>query len=221
MRSSMIVLMAAAVAILGATRVHAAGGPAKITDATNKHNFSVSGPNGGYVVNGTTYTAATECNTCHTPHKAKKAPLWKRSNTATYALYNDGAYGKSVSMVYLANGDFLTTKSALCLSCHDGTQAVGGTVYMRPYDAGTGQYRGNFGTNLTNAHPIGVVYDQAKAGFKTLASMAGGKVAVEAHPTLGNVVSCTSCHDPHGTGEYRFTKKGPGGQGMCITCHDK
>jgi len=118
------------------------------------------------------------CVYCHTPHGAEGAsagvPLWNKAvgDPASFTLYDavnsstiDGEILGSVGGVSLA-----------CLSCHDGTQATD-TVINKPgtggYTPGTGSEidvaAGPFlntgianiaegGTDLSNDHPIAIVY---------------------------------------------------------------
>lgn len=125
------------------------------------------------------------CVFCHTPHgsttdTAIKAPLWNRGiSTATYT----GTY-ESTSLQ--ANVDELRAgpggSSKLCLSCHDGTIAVGsvgvlggtqgvnitmtgtGTSGVMPSgDGATTGFTRNLGTDLSNDHPISFTYNATVA----------------------------------------------------------
>ena len=82
--------------------------------ATSKHNLSVSGPG--------TVKAASEtqnCLFCHAPHNASPiAPLWNRSNPGT-------SYTPYTSSTSIARPGQPTGASLQCLSCHDGTIALG------------------------------------------------------------------------------------------------
>jgi len=191
---------------------------ARISDiSSTDHNFSISGS--GDV------TASTEsqiCVFCHTPHQAENipgAPLWNRkASGATYTPYTSNSIDAD---------DIAATpggSSKLCLSCHDGTIALGSVNVVNaqenvtitllgtdaggtiPSDAGadTGFTR-RLGIDLTNDHPISFTYGT------TLAN-ADGELrdpALESHianrsagvspavPLESDKVQCTSCHDPH------------------------
>ncbi len=123
------------------------------------------------------------CVFCHTPHAAElipAAPLWNRKlSTATYNMY-DSSSMDATKPAYPANA------SKLCLSCHDGTLAVGavnvlnGTYDLDPLTpeinlqgtngnkipdgmgSATG-YTRNLGIDLSNDHPISIRYDTALA----------------------------------------------------------
>lgn len=95
---------------------------ARISDITNtKHNLSVRGP--GSVKATNQYGV---CVFCHTPHGATLGvtPLWnKKLSTATYTPYTSS----SLDAEAILGGPLGQPggSSKLCLSCHDGTLAVG------------------------------------------------------------------------------------------------
>ena len=119
------------------------------------------------------------CVYCHTPHASNTAiaaPLWNRyASTTTYTTY-DSAVSSTLDGNVLGVGSV----SIACLSCHDGTQAMDSVVnrpgsngFLAPAGDGTGGPNrmstlagagtiGNSITNLTNDlsndHPIGIVY---------------------------------------------------------------
>jgi predicted CXXCH cytochrome family protein len=190
--------------------------------AITKHNLSVSGPG--------TIKSATEpgvCIFCHTPHNASSvAPLWNRRDpSAVYVPYTSntakGAMGQP-------NGS-----SLLCLSCHDGTIALGEllsrpgvitavsgtTANMMP--AGPGL----LGTDLSDDHPVSFAYNTA------LINLRGGVTAGElADPaTLPTTVKldstgrmqCSTCHDPHDNTFGKFLVMSNTNSALCTTCHTK
>lgn len=134
-----------------------------------KHNLSASGPG--------TVKATSEsqiCVFCHTPHGANiqiPAPLWNRElSVQTYIPYTSS----SMDAITAQPGG----SSKLCLSCHDGTLAIGtvgvldgvfpaaiamgGTAPGGLMPAGSGVNSGftrNLGVNLSNDHPISFTYD--------------------------------------------------------------
>jgi len=187
-----------------------------VSDIRNtKHNFSLS--SAGSVK----ATAESQiCVFCHTPHQAENipaAPLWNRKMSgATYTPYTSNSIDAN-DIVATPGGS-----SKLCLSCHDGTVAIGAvnvlsgsadqTISMQGTDGlgaipdGTGALTGytrKLGVDLTNDHPISFTYDSAlasadgelrdPAGASHIGS-ASDKVAV---PLENGQVQCTSCHDPH------------------------
>ncbi len=145
-----------------------------ISDIRNtKHNFSAMVVPALPADSSRTVQATNEsqiCAFCHTPHKATQqgmAPIWNRKLSGqTYTPY------KSTSIDALDIGQ-PNTKSKLCLSCHDGTLAIGsvnvlnrqenpsvtmvGTSTDGTMPAGLGARTGftrRLGTDLTNDHPI-------------------------------------------------------------------
>src|SRR3990172_4377052 len=171
--------------------------PSVLEDIRNtKHNLSSIPPAG---IERNIYTEQTTeiCIFCHTPHGASveaastlRAPLWNRNlSTARYILY-DQIWSTSFE-AYEVNPpkpNAPTGYSRLCLSCHDGTIALGSVVNppgsglfspsldmiyptgqspvggagTMPVGAGvtTGDTR-VIGTNLQNDHPVSFVYDSA------------------------------------------------------------
>jgi hypothetical protein len=105
------------------------GGTGNLTDTNNPHNLSSTSAG---------IRASTEtriCIFCHTPHNAitdsslLNAPLWNHTlSTASYII-NTSPAGPATRGGYFVNQ--LTTPiqpdgaSKLCLSCHDGTVAIG------------------------------------------------------------------------------------------------
>jgi predicted CXXCH cytochrome family protein len=184
------------------------------TIANTPHNLSSSGPG--------SIRASSEdriCIFCHTPHNASpRGPLWNRNDPGfTYTPYTS-------STAHAATGQ-PTGSSILCLSCHDGTIALGkiinpnttismlGSTYMP-----SGPYR--LGQDLSDDHPISFAYTQ------TLASQNGelvnpttltGKVKLDATGQL----QCTSCHDPHNNDQGKFLVMSNVRGALCTTCHTK
>ncbi len=176
------------------------------------HNLSVSGP-------GTIKALREEriCVFCHTPHRARtSAPLWnRRDSTALYFPY------QSSTMVAMPGQP--TGSSKLCLSCHDGTIALG-EVISEPEIISFGITvlpRGStyIGTDLSDDHPISFVYDEAVAELK------GG--LVNPHTLMGKVrldqyheMQCTTCHDPHTSQYEKFLVEDNHYSALCRECHE-
>ncbi|MCF6358148.1 MAG: hypothetical protein L3J54_10120, partial [Draconibacterium sp.] len=185
------------------------------TILNSKHNLSVSGP--GTVIS----TSESEvCIFCHTPHNSNaQAPLWNRnSSTATYTIY-DNAISSSLN----ASPTQPDGSSILCLSCHDGTVALGEVASRTTdiFDGAGGKMpvgSTNLGTNLSNNHPISFVYDANLAGAD------GGLKFPPNYPANvdGNSkLQCTSCHDPHDNINGSFLLASTRNSGLCVSCHDK
>jgi predicted CXXCH cytochrome family protein len=197
--------------------------------SNTKHNLSAGGPG--------TVKATTEqqiCVFCHAPHNANPAaPLWNRS--LSYQV--SGFYTPYSSATLAATGGAApgqpTGASKLCLSCHDGTVALG-SVENKPGGGGAGiitmtgslTAAANLGTNLANDHPVSFLYDAALAAknpeLVPPASLPAGKIK----PDSSGQAQCTSCHDPHSDTYPKFMLSGyqdASGYGspLCRTCHNK
>ena len=114
--------------------------------------------------------------------------------------------------------------SKLCLSCHDGTVALGQTVndgLISLLNAGPGGKipagSSNLGTDLTDDHPVS--FQRSAADTETADPPAGDAVAYDA----AGQVQCTSCHDPHtedrDTVSRKFLVKSNQASAICVTCH--
>ncbi len=185
-----------------------------------KHNLSVSGPG-----NVKALSETQVCVFCHTPHGGAPAPtglLWNRQlSGATYTAYQSSSIEADIAELSLGPGG----TSKLCLSCHDGTLAIGnvnvlnatgpatvalqGTAADGTMPSGAGADTGftrRLGVDLTNDHPISFTFDAALAARDgELRAPDGVKVGnrlvgVSPKPVLpldAQQVQCTSCHDPH------------------------
>ena len=194
----------------------------------SKHNLSVSGPGPIKAVSETQV-----CVFCHTPHNANPAaPLWNRNLSGqTYTPYASGSLQATVGQ---PNG-----YSRLCLSCHDGTIAIGSvhnlggrsaTIQMQGTGTGGLLPAGStlIGTNLTNDHPVSFVFDAnltAADGELVSPSTLTGLIRLYEGANAGvrDSVQCTTCHDPHLTVNPKFLKKSVTGQAdnLCLMCHQK
>jgi predicted CXXCH cytochrome family protein len=112
--------------------------------------------------------------------------------------------------------------SRLCLSCHDGTTAVGETRTKRIAVSGpsgerigTGR-RANLGTDLRMSHPIST---PVRHTAKTHSPPAGDAVKLD----HAGEVQCSSCHDPHQSADAggKFLVKEPSGSALCVSCHSE
>ncbi|PLX84873.1 MAG: cytochrome C [Desulfuromonas sp.] len=177
------------------------------------HNLSASGT-------GPISTASEErvCIFCHTPHHANVTgdymPLWSRAlSTADYTLYS--------STTVQAAPDQPTGASRLCLSCHDGTIAVGLlTGDYRPGGNSLGALPvgdTNLETDLSNDHPISFVYEDSQADDGQMVHPDSLTGAVQLSP--GNRMECTACHDSHQDLFGKFLLMDNGDSALCEVCH--
>jgi predicted CXXCH cytochrome family protein len=173
------------------------------------HNLSTSGP-GDYA----SQTVDRVCVFCHTPHRAARGPgLWNRQ------VPGGGAQAPATPGVTLA--ETLGGPSALCMSCHDGTIALGSM--LNPPRRGGGpdmrdvflRGRSAFGNDLSNHHPVGMAYKTtARQDSQDLAD--AGLLAL---PLRAGELHCTTCHEPHSDEHPPFLRKtGQEGQ-LCLECH--
>jgi predicted CXXCH cytochrome family protein len=196
--------------VLPSMRASAAG-PASIVDSP--HNLSVSGPG--------TVKATTEseiCIFCHTPHNATPVqPLWNRSLPVS-------AYKTYTSNSLKALPGQPTGSSKLCLSCHDGTIALGSVnSRSQPIVMAGGITRlpagkSNLGTDLSDDHPISFIYDS------TLVSKNPKLRNPSALPSTVRLDSdrnlqCTTCHDAHNNQYGNFLVMSNTNSELCNTCH--
>ena len=184
-----------------------------------KHDLSVD--------SGNEIHAATEtqiCVFCHIPHNASPAaPLWNREDPGqTYTPYYSSTFDTSVvDPTY----DQPTGASLLCLSCHDGTIALGDLLSEEvPIEMADGvttlpsDHRSNLGTDLSDDHPVSFVYSRALAdsdGNLVDPLLLTGEVKLDRNGQL----QCTSCHDPHDNSNGDFLVMDAIGGALCETCH--
>ncbi len=187
--------------------------------ANTKHNFSASG------TGAIKATSEQEiCVFCHFPHNANPAePLWNHSLSGeTYTPYS------STTLFAAAPGQ-PSGRSKLCLSCHDGTIAVGSVRHM-PRGGGGGTIAGLenpltgqfvLGTDLSDDHPVSVTYDTGNSELVPVATLEVNGIKLDEN----GQIQCGSCHDPHSDVYPKFLRKpfSEGGEGavLCRTCHDK
>jgi predicted CXXCH cytochrome family protein len=210
-----------------------------------KHNLSTSGTGAIHVTTGT----AEVCVFCHTPHGADTtvaAPLWNRAiNTTGYTMYSSDTVD--------ATPDAQPTGVSLaCLSCHDGTIAFdalrnlpgSGGYTDTPSKDGTSTwiFQGtpnkkmpvgaitNLTQDLTNDHPVSMLYSAAKSPSSTsgVNDHATGFKEPDGTGQFSNgirlyagKVQCASCHDPHRSNTPTFLRVSNDASAVCLTCHRK
>jgi hypothetical protein len=195
-----------------------------------KHNLSVSGPG--------KYKSLDEtriCKFCHTPHSAKpKQPLWNHQLSAVmyYKMYRSPTFEASNTgeAPITIDGD-----SRLCLSCHDGTVALGAMVRSKSkakFKEGLGMLppsaKGFIGTDLSGSHPISFVVTEALIARNNIKdTLLNNLIQMKSDPDVrldaDNKMQCTSCHDAHSdknfaTSGIHFWAK-PTFNEVCLICH--
>lgn len=177
------------------------------------HNLSVGGSGG--------IRASSEeqvCIFCHTPHDSSPIqPLWNRFlPVAAYSVYSSNSLD--------ANPGQPTGSSKLCLSCHDGTIAVGSVISRDQIIQMAGGITtippgaSNLGTDLADDHPISFAYDSALlAKDPHLADPAS--LPAEIRLDANRELQCTSCHDAHDNAFGHFLVVDNSNSALCRSCH--
>ena len=116
--------------------------------------------------------------------------------------------------------------SRACMSCHDGTVALGdlfngtGGTVTGPNVTGGKLTGGNSFLNpaaMQANHPLGVQKPAAVPGFTGFKTVAPGTAV---NYDSAGYVQCDSCHNPHDNTYAPFLKINPAGGAICLTCHD-
>jgi predicted CXXCH cytochrome family protein len=187
---------------------------AKMSIVYTKHNLSKTGPG--------TIKALTEdriCVFCHAPHNANPlTPLWNKNiEGINYSLYTPYT---SETMRSPAPPSGPTGSTRLCLSCHDGTIALGQT--MQPSNRIAMTVAGGmpvtspsyFGTSLASHHPVSFSYYDALPNPELAASPPSELLF------YGNgIMQCTTCHDPHDNTNKKFLAVTNEDSTLCLLCH--
>lgn len=183
----------------------------------SKHNLSTTGP--GEVKS---TTESRICIFCHTPHNAHRdiPYLWNRSDqTTNYTPYQSSTMHASIGQP--------TGTSKICLSCHDGTIALGAVLSRDteiPFVGGIrtlpSSRRSNLGTDLSDDHPISFDYQTSiDAGNAELAATSA--LPEEIILDDGGQLQCTTCHDPHDDTWGDFLVMSNQFSALCTGCHLK
>ncbi len=178
--------------------------------AKTVHNLSAGGP-GPVRAPG----VGELCVFCHTPHKAgENRALWNRDLPPTvYKLYESSTLEATLRQP--------TGASRLCLSCHDGTTALG--ILRRPpaySPVGLGRLTGraSLGTDLSDDHPVSFAFDAALALKQ--GQLADPSTLPKTLPLDGTKqLQCTTCHDAHDDRYRRFLRMEERGGALCTACH--
>ncbi len=218
--------------------VHAA----RISDITEtKHNLSAGSSNTVKAQSKASGGTDEICVFCHTPHGTNTSvggPLWNRAESgAGYTKYSSSTMDAGVL-------DDPKGSAKLCLSCHDGTLAIGavanlpgsgganGTISMTgtsnspagSMPAGTDGYTRRLDVDLSNDHPISVTYNSALA-------VADGEMQVPSADTKQEITTdggTTTLIGTRGVAGLQsipvmpLEPTGASGEGQiqCGTCHD-
>ena len=177
------------------------------------HDFQATGWAGGEI-----------CLPCHIPHNSDTtvgdAPLWNHTLPAAGSFT---PYGTTLAGTVAGAPNGI---SLLCLSCHDGVTNVdaygggAGTDVIQNLYVGT---TANVGQDLTDDHPVSIVYNTAnELRVTTTVTGVGSYTIGDWLFTGGTTVECSSCHDVHNKyGNSALLKLDNSGSALCLLCHIK
>lgn len=198
---------------LGGTGMAARAQGTSNTIVNTLHNLSAGGPG--------TVKASSEteiCIFCHTPHNATAIqPLWNRTLPVS-------AYKPYTSNSLKAKPGQPTGSSKLCLSCHDGTIALGNVHSRNQPIAMSGGVttlppgRTYLGTDLSDDHPISFKYDTILAS-RNAKLKDPSLLPTEMHLDSNSELQCMTCHDAHKNTYGKFLVMSNTGGALCNKCH--
>jgi len=179
--------------------------------ANTPHNLSSTGRGQIHAL-----TETRICIFCHTPHNATPlSPLWnKATEPQVYTVYTSPTL--KAGPLPQPSGP-----TKLCLSCHDGTIALG--AVLNPAGGITMAGGGwlppgslaEFGLDLSGHHPVSFPYSAALPNAELVSSPPADLVFGGAN----DEVHCTTCHDPHKDVYGKFLLKDNRYSALCTTCH--
>lgn len=186
----------------------------------------------------TTYGAGTPCSFCHHPHNGTTTRLiWAHQNSAaTFTWTGTTTTLAGTTLPSIATS--WTGSSRFCLSCHDGTLAIGaisinGSTTDATVPAGTkvgASHQLATTGSLNGNHPVAIPYPLATTsaynGVTTAVALADIGVAYAAAPTIVKLygtgtnkgLECASCHDPHTGSAGEFFLRDVAST-LCGRCH--
>ncbi len=156
------------------------------------------------------------CIFCHATHGSEnQTALWNRYDSPViYTLYG------SPTMVSKTRQPGLNSR--LCLSCHDGTVALGlvrsrenPIAFPVGLDKIPPEHPGNLSGSLADDHPITLDFN---TGHFEAYSCSG---CHEFSSINNHSLECSSCHDPHDNTYGKFLVADPIYGGLCLRCHSK
>ena len=207
------ILLAGVTILLCAAGVRAQAG----SDVLGMHNL---GPGSKSPITG---ARTDSCSYCHAPHSGLNLGLWNQKlTTQKYTMYQSNT-AKNIGVQPV-----LASDSNMCLSCHDGTIAVGDTVaYGKVTTIGSMNNDVDvFKPQMQSQHPFSLAPPLKDNVHLASTLSSNGKTAdsTGAVKLINGSVECTSCHNPHIqakdiVAQNFLVKDGSGGQ-LCLSCHD-
>lgn len=177
------------------------------------------GPGGRSPITGSRPDA---CAYCHAPHSGLNTGLWNQKlTTKTYTTY------ASKTEKNTGRQPTLGASTNQCLSCHDGSVAVGTTVvYGQVTTRGSMDAADVFNGAMQSSHPFSLNMPFQDNIHLAASLKANGKTADPsgAVKLIDGNVECLSCHDPHVQAKdvlsQNFLVKNSSNGQMCLACHD-
>lgn len=174
----------------------------------SRHDFSVSGPGPFRAV-----SEKSPCIFCHVSHNSGPLLTNRPDPTANHTPYDSSTVKNKP---HAPSG-----ATRVCLSCHDGTIAVGATrngrIAMIGPDVIPAGHPANLGTDLRGGHPVSF-----RPGPAPGTHLPDARDAVRLDPS--GEMQCTTCHDPHAERTDakigKFLVKPSGSSALCLSCHD-
>ena len=162
------------------------------------------------------------CAYCHAPHSGLNTGLWNQKlTTQTYSTYTSSTEKNNNTQPMLGS------VSNQCLSCHDGTVAVGATVAYGQVTTRGSMYSADvFGSNMQSSHPFSMALPLQDNIDLAASLVSSGKTAdpTGAVKLINGNVECNSCHNPHVQAKdpvsLNFLVKDSSNGQLCLACHD-
>ena len=77
----------------------------------------------------------------------------------------------------------------------------------------------NLGQDLSNDHPVGVVYESGDLELQPISAALG--TGVISDYLYDGLVTCASCHDVHAGENRMFLLQANTDSALCLACHNK
>ena len=217
--------------------------------ANTPHDFTTGATNGDAAtkfVPTATIAAIGVCTYCHTPHKAQTTQLlWNHTLSSQSFTWSDAKSTTAGTALPTLVGNTYKGPSTKCLSCHDGTVAIGdvslfaetprnGTSALNTTKLGDttlGSAPGEFqiagtGGDMKGNHPVGVPYPTGGGTYNSITTGTGINTAewvanpVAVNSSLANIRLFTQ----DGNGDIHAIPSGTtavANAGVeCSSCHD-
>ena len=189
-----------------------AGAAGRTSIVGSPHDLSATGPGKIHALE-----EGQVCIFCHAPHNSTgQQPLWNRHMPPThYRIYESSTTDARI--------DQPSGPSKMCLSCHDGSLALGllaskpnEVVVMSRRTIGPGP--SDLTMDLSDDDPIGFRYDLALAARDHQVSnpdLISKELPLGKHSEM----HCTTCHDPHNNHLGNFLRITDVRSAICLSCH--